>query len=273
MRSFTMRSEQTGVGSGTVFATLPVQGTDVSSIVDNFPAILVWAFQNNPYINTQITNMPQTGLASLSHDYYVQTGGNVAPLMTAAAQKLTAANLILMAQVFGPTTVTPYVTSYAPAAIKTQYNQLLAQLNAQPATQRYIHESQAHYAALGLNVATMNGTSTGSSAKGYTPAPQLNMAVEDIFLEFYAAGEGTTITEALVMTANYAAGPLTLAAAVGTAIGTAIYKVGDSLSPGIWADVIEYFGQPFINDSLPYGTVTVGEPYDSTVPTYTFDPA
>lgn len=138
-----------------------------------------------------------------------------------------------------------------------------------------IKRSQAHYQELGLNTPTLDGSVVASHVMiaigprmmvgaGYTPAPLPTMPLTDAFLEFYAGGEGTSVVEALIELADWASGPLGRAAVVGTAIGTFAYNVGEKVSPGVYEDMIENlvntFGPVELGDTLPTGTITIGDP-------------
>ena len=174
--------------SGGVIAGMPAQGTTLATFDSQFPVVLLWAFNNNPYIDQQMTNLDNGWIARLSHMYYIDTQGNISPLLIAAAQHLSASNLLRFAAAFGTASVNAAVTSYAPASVSTAY---FAQ---SPLTM--IQQSQSHYNSLGLT----GFTPPGAKAT-YVPQPLINMALNDIFLEFYAAGVGTTMSEAAIMMA------------------------------------------------------------------------
>lgn len=270
--------------------TNALTGTTPATITGNFPAFITKIFTDSPYINIQVGNMDPAMLALLSHSYYVHTKGQMAPLLTVAAQRLTAINLMAFAGVFSPTVFTPYVEAYTPASTKAQY---LAYIAAKAPLM--VPLSQWAYNHAGYTAYTSNGLSTGyppsgmtahspaaaafyaqqAAARaafvqkngiqpdaGYIPAPLPTMAVSDIWLEFYCAGAGTTAVEATIMTGMYAGPLLDGAGWVGYKIGTWIYNITESLSPGYFEDEIEFWGDLWQSEVLPTGTITVGDPID-----------
>ena len=162
------------IAPGMIPANMPSPGTSYATIDANFPTVILWDFQHNAGINTQITNMPDVWLANLSHDYYVRTNGNITPLMNVAAQVLSAANLARWAAAFGAAATSQAVTEYAPAAVKAAYSQT----SAYPMIQR----SQVHYHSLGLNSSTLNGLPT-------MPNPAWNVGLDEVWMEFYCVGD------------------------------------------------------------------------------------
>ncbi len=223
------------IAPGSVPATMPAIGTTDAAINANFPTVILWIFQHNAGINTQISNLPDAWLAQLSHDYYVATGGNITPLMNQAAMVLSAANLARWRAAFGVTVTNNAVSSYAPASVQLAYSTL---------TYPMIQHSQAHYAAKGLNVATPAGVAG-------MPSPLWTASLDEVFLEFYCVGTGTTFSEAAIMMANWASGPVGKTAVFSYGSGTAIYHFAEAMNPDFWYNMIV---------SLSWGTLDLTPP-------------
>jgi len=155
--------------------------------------------------------MAQIELARLSRQYYIESNGNMGPLLEVAAQRLTAANLILIAAAFGQANVDAAVAAYAPASIQATY--------AASARMGIMDRSQARFVAMGIS--------------GVTPSPNLDMTLYEIFLDYFTAGADTSAAAALAQTSAYAGTWLSAAATFGYSVGTGIYWIDDQIDPDI----------------------------------------
>jgi hypothetical protein len=189
----------------------PSFGTTKAAVHTQFAAVILYNFQNNTSLNGQISQMAQIELARLSRQYYIESNGNMAPLLAVAAQKLTAANLILIAAAFGQANVDAAVAAYAPAATKATYGA--------SSRMAIMDRSQARFVAMGIS--------------GVTASPNLDMTLYEIFLDYLTAGTDTTVAAALAQTSSYAGGWLGAAATFGYSVGTGIYWIDDQIDPDI----------------------------------------
>ena len=135
-------------------------------------------------------------LARLSRQYYIESNGNMGPLLAVAAQRLSAANLIAIAAAFGQANVDSAVASYAPASTIAAY--------AGATRMAVIDRSQARMVVAGIS--------------GVTASPNLDMTIYEVFLDYLTAGTDTSVAAALAQTSSYAAGWLGAAATFGYSV-------------------------------------------------------
>jgi hypothetical protein len=267
-------SQATVSTAGGTYTTIN-PGASQAQVVSNFPSMYLNIINQNPYTNTQFTNMSDEDLAEVTHMFYVANGSNEAPLIQAWSAKLSAANLVRLAAAVSPTWLAGYTT--APPAVWAAYLKL--------APKPMIPMSQWAYTSMGYTYPSMNGQSNGVTPANagsttfpavarraaaarvmpevdapYTPKPLATMSMTQIFEEFYAAGTGTTKTQATLMAIEWATGPVGKALGLGTLIGRGAYMAGEWAAPGIWEDLMEnmfsYFGQPLYTP-YPKGSACV----------------
>jgi len=188
---------------------MPSRGTTVATIHSQFPVVVLYNFTYSPTINTTIANAANIYLARLSREYYIHSGGNLAPLLEVAAKRLTATNLLKLQAAFGKANVDAAVNAYAPAAVKASYTA--------GGARTVLARSQALYIQRGI--------------AGLTPAPNLDMTIYDIFLDSWTAG--LSVEASLASTAAYAGSYLSASFAIGYQIGGAIYYIDDKIDPNI----------------------------------------
>jgi hypothetical protein len=188
----------------------PSYGKTKALVHSQFPAVQVYNFTNNPYIDATVTGLSDVYLARLTRQYYIETNGAVAPLMAVAAKKLSAANLLRFKASMGQAATDAAVNAYSSPTVKAGYFG--------GTTRAAIPRSEAMYLSMGIN--------------GVTPAPNLDMTLYEVFLDYLTAGE-TTAASALASTAAYAGTWLSAAATVGYQIGTVIYWIDDQVDPDI----------------------------------------
>lgn len=210
---------------------MPSLGTTKATIHSQFPVVTLYNFTYSPTINITVANMADVYLARLSRQYYIETKGNVAPLLAVAAKRLTAANLLRLQSAFGAAATTAAVNAYAPAAVKAAYGA--------GGTRAAVARSQAMYIQKGIS--------------GVTPSPNLDMTLYEIFLDYVTSGSSGAA--ALASTATYAGAQLAASFTVGYQIGSVVYWVDDAIDPdiNIWIgdeegaavnDVIDYVSNP-----------------------------
>jgi len=228
---------------------MPSQGTTVASIAAQFPAVIEWQFTyySAAQLNAQWALFDPVSASRYSVAYYLDTNGNIAPLMTLAAQKLTAANLVKWASAFGVIETTDYVNAYSPATVRTAY--LAAIGSAVP-----IHQSIAHHLSVNAKAMTLSGLSGGVGA------PTIYMTPYEIYSE-YLFTEATTEAGAWALAAKFCIGELGFAWWVGhDVIGAGFVWVASSIDPSYLADLAESWadGSTDIFTPLdPTGTVTI----------------
>jgi len=153
----------------------PLFGTGHASVHAQFASVVLFNFQNNPMLNQQIAQMAPILLARLSRQYYIESNGNMGPLLAVAAQRLSAANLITIAATFGQANVDSAVASHAPASTIAAY--------AGATRMALIDRSQARMVVAGIS--------------GVTASPNLDMTIYEVSLDYLTAGTDTSVAAAL----------------------------------------------------------------------------
>lgn len=194
----------------TLLPAAPSKGTTKALVHAQFPKVIVYNFTYNPTINAQVTAMPDILLARLSRQYYIETNTATAPLMAVAAKRLSAANLLRFKSAMGQAATDAAVNAYATPTVKSAYFSGVAKAA--------IRRSQAMYLSMGI--------------KGVTAAPNLDMTIYEIFLDYFTAGE-TSAAAALASTATYASSYLAASFTIGYQIGTGIYWIDDQIDPAV----------------------------------------
>jgi hypothetical protein len=185
-------------------------GTAKATVHSQFPKVMVYNFTNNANIDATVTAMDDVYLARLSRQYYIETNGAITPLMTIAAKRLSAANLLRFKSTMGQAATDAAVNASASAAVKSAYFSGTAKA--------VVRRSEAMYLSMGI-------TSVAAS-------PNLDMTLYEIFLDYFTAGE-TSAAAALAMTAQYSSAYLAASFTVGYEIGTVIYWIDDQIDPDI----------------------------------------
>jgi hypothetical protein len=193
----------------------PAQGTTPAQIAADFPAYIIWQFQNAGAggMEQTITGMTDKELYLLA-SFFIQNGGYQPTLMQIAAQSLSARNLVRWQAAFTQAVVSPYVGAYAPAPISTTY-----------------------FAHPGLHAAV----------RGVPPSPPTppdpfatyNTPIEQMYLEYRTApfsNCGSLCAMGKVLAAI--SGQLALSWKVGTAIGTTFYNAMTSIDPSYGYDLV-----------------------------------
>jgi hypothetical protein len=234
---------------------MPSLGTTKATIHSQFPVVILYNFTNSAVINTTITNAADIYLARLSRQYYIETNGNVAPLLKVAAQRLTANNLLRLQSAFGKANVDAAVKAYATATTQAGY--------AAGGTKPVIARSQAKMIQAGIT--------------GVTPSPNLDMTLYEIYLDYLTSG--LSVEASLAMGAGYASAYLGAAFEIGYEIGGAVYFLDDQIDPeiNVWigeeegaivSDVVDYVSSP---DNFPAYDAGVLYDWQATFDDYTWN--
>jgi hypothetical protein len=230
--------------------SLPYQGNTVATIAQQFPVVIEWQFTNYSaaQLNAQFAQFDPVSASRFSMAYYLDTNGNMAPLMTLAAQKLTAPNLVKWASVFGVAETTEYVDAYSPTAVRSAYAAAIASVV-------LVHQSHAHHMSVGAKAMTLSGLSGGVAA------PTIYMTPYEIYTE-YLFTEATTEAGAWALTAKFCTEELGFAWWVGhDVVGAGFVWVSNQINPSALADMWETWmdlGTDFFGPSAtPTGTVTI----------------
>lgn len=223
--------------------TIPWQGNTVATIAAQFQTVIEWAWRTNSAanLNARMAAIPDLELARLSHQYWVESHGQMTPLLMLASQKLTAANLVKFRAAFGAAATDPEVATYAPATVKSAYTAAVKRVP--------IRQSHAAYVAAGKVSRTVNAMPTGAAA------PSVWMTPYEIYNEFLWAGAETEL-EAMFLAAKYMAGPTIKAATWGYSVGTAYYGFAEKIDPDYAYDLVTTYGDVQAADFGPIDTVT-----------------
>jgi hypothetical protein len=100
----------------------PPQGTTPAQIAADFPAYIIWQFQNAGAgdMEQTIASMTDMELYMLA-SFFTENGGDQTVLQQLAAQSLSATDLVRWQAAFTQAIVNPYVGDYSPAPIATTY--------------------------------------------------------------------------------------------------------------------------------------------------------
>jgi len=222
---------------------MPWQGNTVATVSALFPTVVEWAWRINTAanLNARMTAMPDLELARFSHLYWLDSKGNMTPLLMLASQKLTAANLVKLRAAFGAAATDPEVVTYAPAAVKSAYTAAAKRVS--------IKQSHAAYVAAGKLSRTINAMATGVAA------PNILMTPYEIYMEYIWAGAETEM-EALFLTAKFMAGPTIKVATWSYSVGTAFYAFAEKVDPSYGYDLVTTYGDLGASDYGPIDNVT-----------------
>lgn len=185
-----------------------------------FPTCMNYNFAL-PKINTTFAGLTDLELARLTHQYYIEAGGTIAPLAKIAAQHLTAANLVRFASAAGQAATAQAVSSYAPVTVSAAFHS--------SGVKAAIPRSLAQYQSVGVS--------------GLVPAaPSLNMTAMEVYLEYRTSVEAFSVTEALFLTARFCSVQLGSAATGGYYVGKSLLWVGDQINPNFSASLANELG-------------------------------
>jgi hypothetical protein len=218
---------------------IPWRGNTDATMRAQFPGAFLYTVQNNPSIDTNFAAMDDLTLATLSHEYYANSGGNVAPLLNVLATRLSAANMLRVRSAFGSAATGAAVAAHASLAVQAKYFSAPEVLP--------LLRSHSAYQAMGVT---------------YTPSPQITMGLTDIYLEFYAV-EGATYLSAAIMAASWASVFLAPVAYYSYKAGTQFSHFLDHVDPNINIEIGNALGTTldFITGvstpSIPTGTATI----------------
>lgn len=219
--------------------TAPGWGLKEPGVHFNFPTAMDCKFRTATNPDALLAKIPDTELARLSliydirqtemaskaipsmHAYAIR---NVAPLLEVMAARMSAKSLLRVKANFGATDTDRAVAAKASFAVQSQY------FAAPPPSPKA--GSRAYAMLQGMR----------ADAAMYAANPTLDLAVQEIFLEYFAV-EGATIASALANTALFASGPLAKTFTAFYLLGTGIYQTGT------WM----YY------TALPQVSITIGE--------------
>jgi hypothetical protein len=193
----------------------PAQGVTPAQIAANFPAYIIWQFQNAGAggMDSTITGMTDKELYILA-SFFVQNGGNQPLLMQLAAESLSALNLVRWQAAFTQAVVSPYVGAYTPAPISTTYF-------SHPALRAVVHPTP-----LPAPVPT-------------DPFALFGVPISDLYLEFRTnpnnnCGPVCAMSKVLALIG----GNLKIAWNTGVAIGTTFYNAMTAIDPSYGYDLV-----------------------------------
>jgi hypothetical protein len=166
-----------------------------------------------------------------------------ATLLKLFAQRLDDRSLVRIARAFGRAPTEAAVHAYAGKTIRDAFDGAIAGFKAPP-------EGGGGGGGGG------GGTSGGGSSY---PRPNLNMTLEEIYLEFRTAPVGSlTPSAALAETSMYAGGWLYLSWKVGEKVGDEIYQLISTYDPALDAAIGEIIGSMIENMWLATDAVEQG---------------
>jgi hypothetical protein len=216
----------------TASKTIPWQGNTTATINAQYPAVIIWEFENesSAVLNAQMAQITPLGLARFSHHFYMASGGNISTLMQLAAQKLSAANLVRWYTAFGRVTTDYNVQTFSPPAVAAAYFAVVPK----PAA---LLASHADYSNKGfLNIKVMSGRATGVAA------PSTNMTISEIFEEYLWTSAETELG-AYAMTAAYLYANGVASFTVGYKIGGTFYGFAESIDSSYGYDLVTEYGE------------------------------
>lgn len=228
--------------------TMPWQGNTVATVGSQFPIVINWEFETETaaQLNAQMAIMSDLTLARFSHEYWVESNGQLSTLMYYAAIKLTAPNLIRFRSAFSNATVDAAVAQFAPATTQAQYRALPGHA--------YIPQSHAMYLATGKLARTINAMPAGVAA------PTIYMTPYEIYNEYlWTAAE--TESGALAMTVKFMSVELQIAAMIGWQAGGHFYHFAESLNPNYGYDIVTMYGDIGASDFGPIDGARTGRGY------------
>jgi hypothetical protein len=196
-------SANPGIFSPTARPKKGFLGTTPAEIDSKFATVLESNFSNGQAkkILTRLTNRE---LHDIADRYYATNVGRPSELLNIMARQLDGKSLTRVAAAFGYENVQRAVTAYSPGNVQIEFTR--------------------NASSIALGVPTpMAG-----------PAPNINMTLQEIYLEFRTAPVGSlSPSAALTETSIYAGAYLYGAWKVGTAIGTQIYGLIQTYDPAL----------------------------------------
>lgn len=223
--------------------TMPWQGNTIATIAAQFPVVINWEWQTETpaQLNAQMAVFKDLELARFSHQYWVESHGDLSTLMYYAGLKLTAANLVRLRAAFG--TAVDVGALNAPAAIQTQYRALAKRVP--------IKQSHAAYVAAGKLSRTLNAMATGVAA------PTVEMTPYEIYNEFLWTSAETELG-ALAAMAKFMTVQVQVAAIIGWKVGGTFYHFAETIDPNYGYDVVTLYGDIGAADFGPIDSGVTG---------------
>lgn len=198
---------------------------NAGTILGTTPQEIKARFATIQEMNFQGTHDPEAMLSRLSDKelsriaaFYNESNTNSRPhLLNILARRVSSPSLVRVSRAFGSAAVAQAVKESAPAATQMAF----------------VHDLAAAKGAIPTTAATIQSTaSPGYALMAAGAAPNIDMTLEEIYLDFRTAPVGSlSVESALTETAFFAGSRLLPAAAVGTAIGTELNNVIDQYDP------------------------------------------
>lgn len=168
----------------------------------------------SPQANRFVTRLSNKELQRIAYYYYASNAGRSPQLLKVFAQRLDSKSLVRIAGAFGYANVQTAIDSYAPATVQREF--------------------RAHVAAGLVPIAVASDTSRFAVTPMTGPAPNVDMTLEEIYLDFRTAPVGNlSVPGALSETLSFAGGRLIAAWGVGYAVGTGISQLIQAYDPSL----------------------------------------
>lgn len=204
----TKSSKVAGVGSAAL-----VIGTTPEAIHKNFASVIEANFANGP-TETLLGRLSDKELVALARHYQDVAGTQSTPLLKTLASRVSDEGMIRVARAFDQQAVRTAVINYAPASVRESFT------NRMDVVQTPLLASDIR--------------AGGISKMGTSPAPTVDMTLNEIYLDYRTAPVGSlSPAGALAETAMFAGGRLTAAAGVGYELGTQINGLIDEYDPDL----------------------------------------
>jgi hypothetical protein len=201
-------------------AAAAVIGTTPDAVHSNFASVIEANFANGA-TETLIKRLSDKELAAIARRYQAVAGTQGTPLLKTLASRISDDGMVRVARAFDPQAVRAAVTAYAPVSVRRSFDSKM--IGVQP------------------NLLPGGGENGGGGGGGGTPpgtgaspAPTVDMTLDEIYLEYRTAPVGSlSPAGALSETAMFAGARLSAAAGVGYTIGTQINGLIDEYDPAL----------------------------------------
>lgn len=201
-------------------AAAAVIGTTPDAVHAKFAAVIEANFANGA-TETLVARLSDKELAAIARHYQAVAGTQGTPLLKTLASRISDDGMVRVARAFDPQAVRAAVAAFAPASVQISFNSKMA------AVQPNLLPGGGDGGGGGGGGSGGNPPGTGAS-----PAPNVDMTLEEIYLEYRTAPVGSlSAAGALSETAMFAGARLTAAAGVGYTIGTQINGLIDEYDP------------------------------------------
>jgi hypothetical protein len=219
-------------------AAAQVIGTTPEAIHRNFLKVVTRNLANAGTAS-RVARLSDAELAAIARHAGEGVPAERATLLKLFAQRLDDRSLVRIARAFGRAPTEAAVHAYAGKTIRDAFDGAIAGFKAPPE-----------------GGGGGGGTSGGGSSY---PRPNLNMTLEEIYLEFRTAPVGSlTPSAALAETSMYAGGWLYLSWKVGEKVGDEIYQLISTYDPALDAAIGEIIGSMIENMWLATDAVEQG---------------